>query len=69
VIASYFEWLRHMDGNSELARNPTGRLAERIEQAYGQVAARAEKDAVPLRVAAYVIALERVAEAGGQTPA
>jgi glutamate dehydrogenase (NAD(P)+) len=65
VIVSYLEWLASRDGRRD--RQPGEELRKRIQHAYQELSERAERDGVPLRAAAYALAVERVAEAGELT--
>jgi glutamate dehydrogenase (NAD(P)+) len=60
VIVSYLEWLDSGDD-----RKPREELRTRIQGAYRELTARADEGDVPLRTAAYGLAVERVAEAAG----
>ncbi len=63
VIVSYFEWvqnLQHFRWDEDEVNERLGRI---MRQAYGEVAAKAEADGVPMRVAAFELGIERVVDA------
>ena len=63
VIVSYFEWvqnLQHFRWDEDAINDQLGTI---IRSAYATVAERAEKDKIPMRVAAYAVGIERVLEA------
>jgi glutamate dehydrogenase (NAD(P)+) len=63
VTASYFEWAQSLQGYAWDTDLVAERLHERMQRAFDEVWARAEALEVPLRRAAFVVALERVADA------
>ncbi len=63
VVASYFEWLQGLQGDRWTLERVRSRLDAMMTDAFRAVTARAERDGVSLRVAAYLIAVERVARA------
>jgi glutamate dehydrogenase (NAD(P)+) len=63
VAVSYLEWVQDLQREAWLEERVNSRLSELMEPATGQVLARAEAENVTLRDAAYLIAVERVAEA------
>ncbi|MBV9099614.1 MAG: Glu/Leu/Phe/Val dehydrogenase [Candidatus Dormibacteraeota bacterium] len=63
VVVSYFEWVQDLQAYFWAAGEVNARLKEVMMRSYHQVHARAEQDAVPLRDAAYRIAVQKVAEA------
>ncbi|HJP67096.1 MAG TPA: Glu/Leu/Phe/Val dehydrogenase dimerization domain-containing protein [Actinomycetota bacterium] len=63
VAVSYLEWVQDLQREAWLEERVNTRLSELMEAATAQVLARAEADNVTLRDAAYLIAVERVAEA------
>jgi glutamate dehydrogenase (NAD(P)+) len=63
VIVSYYEWAQNLQHLRWSEQEVNERLAARMTQSYGAVAARAERDHVSLRVAAYEVGIERVLEA------
>jgi glutamate dehydrogenase (NAD(P)+) len=65
VTASYFEWAQSLQGYAWDSDVVAARLYERMDSAFNHVWARAEALKVPLREAAFVVAVERVAEAIG----
>jgi glutamate dehydrogenase (NAD(P)+) len=65
VVVSYLEWLGDMNDGRRPDREPGEELRARLQGAYREIAARAEQGDVPLRAAAYELALERVVEAAG----
>jgi glutamate dehydrogenase (NAD(P)+) len=65
VTSSYFEWAQSLQGYAWDSDLVAARLHERMESAFINVWTRAEALKTPLREAAFVLALERVAEAIG----
>ena len=63
VAVSYLEWVQDLQHEAWTEDRVNARLAEIMETATGEVLARAEIDGVSLRDAAYLIGVERVAEA------
>jgi glutamate dehydrogenase (NAD(P)+) len=63
VIVSYFEWVQNIQHVRWHARRVDEQLESTLHRAYGEVRARAEQDAATPRLAAYELAIERVAEA------
>jgi glutamate dehydrogenase (NAD(P)+) len=63
VIVSYFEWAQNLQHVGWEEPEVNDRLARILAAAYQGVAARAETDAVGMRLAAYAIGIERVLEA------
>lgn len=63
VTSSYFEWVQNRQGIAWGDGVAAERLHHTMHQAFMSVWAAAEKHRVPLRRAAYAIAVERVAEA------
>lgn len=63
VIVSYFEWVQNLQQLSWPLAQVNEGLRERLEGATAQVIARAERDGIELRPAAYRIATARVKEA------
>jgi len=63
VVVSYFEWVQNLQHFRWDEREVNDKLGSLMRRAYRECAARAQKDGVPLRVAAYEIGLERVLEA------
>jgi len=63
VIVSYFEWVQNLQHFRWDEREVNDKLDSIIRRAYRECAARAQKDDVPLRVAAYELGMERVLEA------
>jgi glutamate dehydrogenase/leucine dehydrogenase len=63
VAVSYLEWVQDLQHEAWTEDRVNARLAEIMETATGEVLARAEADGVSLRDAAYLIGVERVAEA------
>jgi glutamate dehydrogenase (NAD(P)+) len=63
VVVSYLEWvqnLQHFSWNEEAIND---RLCQTMRHAHGEVAAKAESEAVSLRVAAFALGIERVVDA------
>jgi glutamate dehydrogenase (NAD(P)+) len=65
VTSSYFEWAQSLQGYAWDSDLVAARLHERMESAFNNVWTRAEALKTPLREAAFVVAVERVAEAIG----
>ncbi len=63
VVVSYFEWVQNLQHFRWSEEDVNERLANIMRGAYETVCDRAEKDDVPMRVAAYSIGIERVLEA------
>ena len=63
VTASYFEWAQAKQGYAWDDELVAQRLRERMDRAFDEVWARADALGVPLRRAAFAVALERVATA------
>jgi len=63
VVVSYFEWAQNLQHFRWEEREVNEKLGRIMRRAYREVAARAEKDEVPFRLAAYEVGIERVADA------
>ena len=63
VVVSYFEWVQDRYGYFWKEKEVRARLEEMMVAAFGHVAAAAERHQVDLRMAAYILAVDRVAEA------
>lgn len=63
VTVSYFEWVQNLQQFSWEEEQVNKELKKKIIEAYRQVYSKAVSEKVPLRLAAYVIALERVTTA------
>jgi glutamate dehydrogenase (NAD(P)+) len=63
VAVSYFEWVQDRYGYFWRESEVRERLEEKMVAAFDRVAATAERYQVELRMAAYIVALDRVAEA------
>lgn len=63
VTASYFEWVQNRQGIAWEESDVAERLHAYMQAAFGAVWSRANSLKVPLRQAAFVVAIERVAEA------
>ena len=63
VVVSYFEWVQNLQHFRWTEDEVNERLGNIMRGAYDTVVDRAEKDDVPMRVAAYSIGIERVLEA------
>ena len=63
VVVSYFEWVQDLQGFFWDATAVDQQLKRIMETAFAEVAELADRVSVPLRTAAYMLAVERVAEA------
>jgi glutamate dehydrogenase (NAD(P)+) len=63
VVVSYFEWVQDLQAFFWASGEVHTRLREVMLRAYDQVRSRARQENVPLRLAAWEIAVERVAAA------
>jgi glutamate dehydrogenase (NAD(P)+) len=63
VVVSYFEWVQDLQAYFWATGEVNARLKEVMMRSYQNVRSRAEQRRVPLRDAAYQIAVEKVAEA------
>ncbi|HET7465415.1 MAG TPA: Glu/Leu/Phe/Val dehydrogenase [Candidatus Dormibacteraeota bacterium] len=63
VVVSYFEWIQNMHSEKWMREEVQARLAVTMRRAYEAVFELASRRQVSLRVAAYAIALERIAGA------
>ena len=63
VIVSYFEWVQNITGLYWDEDEVNGKLNRMIKKAFQQVVAVHERDKLPMRKAAYVVAVQRVANA------
>jgi len=63
VVVSYFEWVQNLQHFRWEEREVNDKLGTIMRRAYGEVAARSERDGVPLRVACHELGIERVLEA------
>ena len=63
VVVSYFEWVQDLQAYFWATGEVNARLKEVMVRSYQHVRARAEQHRVPLRDAAYRVAIEKVAEA------
>ena len=64
VVVSYFEWVQNLQHLRWEEHEVNNKLGARMRSAYREVEQRASRDSrVPLRVAAYELAIERVLEA------
>jgi glutamate dehydrogenase/leucine dehydrogenase len=61
VVVSYFEWAQNMHSERWLLEEVEARLAITMRRAYENVTELAARKGVSLRIAAYAIALERIA--------
>jgi glutamate dehydrogenase (NAD(P)+) len=63
VVVSYYEWVQNLQHFRWEEDEVNEKLAVTLRRAYGEVAARARQDDVPMRVAAFELGIERVIEA------
>jgi len=63
VIVSYFEWTQNIQQFSWEEKRVNGELATKITQAYRSVSALSRKRRIPMRRGAYLLAVQRVADA------
>jgi glutamate dehydrogenase/leucine dehydrogenase len=63
VVVSYFEWVQNMHGERWIREEVEAKLAITMRRAYETVSALAAEKRVSLRLAAYAIAMGRIAEA------
>lgn len=63
VVVSYFEWVQNLQHSSWEEHEINNKLGAKMRSAYREVEARADAEAVALRLAAYELAIERVLEA------
>ena len=63
VVVSYFEWVQNLQHFRWDETDVNKRLGKVMRGAYRTVAERAEKEGEPMRVAAYLLGIERVLEA------
>jgi glutamate dehydrogenase (NAD(P)+) len=63
VVVSYFEWVQNLQHFRWTEDDINERLGDIMRSSFRNVAERAEKDKVSMRVAAYAVGIERVLEA------
>src|ERR671931_463862 len=63
VVVSYYEWVQNLQHFRWDEREVNDKLGTTMRRAYREVATRAKRDDVPMRVAAYELGIERVVEA------
>jgi glutamate dehydrogenase (NAD(P)+) len=63
VVVSYYEWVQNLQHFRWDEDEVNEKLGVTMRRAYGEVAARAQQDDVPMRVASYELGIERVIEA------
>jgi len=63
VTVSYLEWVQNRQRYQWDEQQVNAELEQRLETAWQSVSARAEDEAVDLRLAAYMIAVERIKQA------
>jgi glutamate dehydrogenase/leucine dehydrogenase len=68
VAVSYFEWVQDLNGEHWSRDEVNARLSDLMRKAYSGVALRAGDLGIGFRLAAYCIALERIAHAQATTP-
>lgn len=65
VAVSYFEWYQNLHGETWKKEDVLLRLEEKMRAAVRAVSDRSKSDAVTLRDAAYLVAIQRLADASG----
>jgi glutamate dehydrogenase/leucine dehydrogenase len=68
VVVSYFEWLQNLSGEQWSRDHVNSRLSDIMQLAYDDVAGKARDVGIGLRLAAYCIALERIAVPATRQP-
>jgi glutamate dehydrogenase (NAD(P)+) len=63
VVVSYFEWVQNLQHFSWDEREVNDKLGTIMRRAFREVSTRAKQDNVPMRVAAFELAIERVMDA------
>lgn len=63
VICSYFEWVQNREGRMWSRERVMSEIESALSAAFNNVAETVEKEDIPYRLAAYVIAVDRVAKA------
>jgi glutamate dehydrogenase/leucine dehydrogenase len=63
VVVSYFEWVQDLHSERWLLEEVEARLAVVMRRAYDAVTAMATEKGVSMRLAAYAVALQRIAAA------
>jgi glutamate dehydrogenase (NAD(P)+) len=63
VVVSYFEWVQNLQHFRWDEREVNDKLGKIMRRAYREVSARAREEGIDLRVAAYLVGIERVVEA------
>lgn len=63
VIVSYFEWVQNLNGYFWSEEDVRLRLKERMERAFNEVLNIAQKEKIDNRTAAYICAINKVAQA------
>jgi glutamate dehydrogenase (NAD(P)+) len=63
VVVSYFEWVQNLQHHAWEEENVNQQLGAIMSRAYREVAARAQENGTPMRVASYEVGIERVLEA------
>ena len=66
VTVSYYEWVQNLQVDSWTEEEVNRRLHERMVRAFGKIHAVADSRKVPLRTAAFVVAIGRVAAAASR---
>ena len=63
VVVSYFEWVQNLQHFRWDEREVNDKLGTIMRRAYREVSARAKEEGLDLREGAYLVGIERVAEA------
>jgi glutamate dehydrogenase (NAD(P)+) len=63
VVVSYFEWVQNLQQFSWSEKQVDYELRKKMRDAYRRVIEKAETENISLRIAAYMLAIEKVAGA------
>ena len=62
MTVSYFEWVQDLNRDHWSEAVVNAKLKEIMDRSFGEVLAMAEREAVDMRTAAYLVAVKRVAD-------